>query len=113
MEMSYPVTVISSNLCKATVKNSLRACENSGQLADTVRFEAEDSTTGLELFTLELGVWAYTKSRAIEHEAENTFILCQFEHLQFRACVKHDFSIKNTEQANQHSHCLEFAEIMP
>ncbi|WP_116865874.1 hypothetical protein [Pseudomonas syringae] len=94
LDMSYPVTVISSNLCKATVGNSLRACENSGQLADTVRLEAEDSKTGLELFTLELGVWAYTKSRAIEHDAENTIILCQFEHLQFKACVKHDFSIK-------------------
>jgi hypothetical protein len=91
--MSYPVTVISSNLCKATVVNTLSACESEGQLADTVRLEAEDIKTGLELFTLELGVWAHTKSRAIEHFAENTLIRCQFEHLQSKTCVKHDFSM--------------------
>ncbi|WP_460159291.1 hypothetical protein [Pseudomonas sp. S3_H09] len=93
LEMSYPVTVISSNLCRATVVNALNSCEGGGQLADTVRLEAEDIKTGLELFALELGVWAYTKSRAIEHLAENTLIRCQFEHFQSKTCVKHDFSM--------------------
>ncbi|MEX3775705.1 hypothetical protein [Pseudomonas sp. MYb118] len=93
LEMSYPVTVISSNLCRATVVNALNSCEGGGQLADTVRLEAEDIKTGLELFTLELGVWAYTKSRAVEHLAENTLIRCQFEHLQSKTCIKHDFSM--------------------
>ncbi|OUS86804.1 hypothetical protein [Pseudomonas putida] len=94
LEMSYPVTVVSSNLCKATVVNALSACESGGQLADTVRLEAEDMRTGLELFTLELGVWAYTKSRSIEHFAENTLIRCQLEHFQSKTCVKHEFSMQ-------------------
>lgn len=93
LKMSYPVTVISSNLCRATAVNALNSCEGEGQLADTVRLEAEDIKTGLELFTLELGVWAYTKSRAIEHLAENTLIRCQLEHFQSKTCVKHDFSM--------------------
>ncbi len=92
LEISYPVTVISSNLCRTTVVNTLSSCESEGQLVDTVRLEAEDIKTGLELFTLELGVWAYTKSRAIEHLAENTLIRCQFEHFQSNTCIKHDFS---------------------
>ncbi len=94
LKMSYPVIVISSNLCKATVVNALNACKSGGQLADTVRLEAEDIKTGLELFTLELGVWAYTKSRSIEHFAENKLIRCQLEHLHSKTCVKHDFLVR-------------------
>lgn len=93
LEMSYPVTVISSNLCRATVVSAISACESGGQLADTVRLEADDMKTGLELFTLELEVWAYTKSRALEHLPENTAIRCEFEHFQSKICVKHDFSM--------------------
>ncbi|WP_150115974.1 hypothetical protein [Xanthomonas phaseoli] len=93
LALSYPVTVISSNLCRAAVQSALDACENAGQLGDTVRLDAEDSKSGLELFTLELGIWSYTKSRTLELNAGTTSISCQFEHLQSKTCIKHVFSL--------------------
>lgn len=93
LEMSFPVTVISSQLCKSAVEQALSVCQKNDQLADTVRLEAEDSRTGLELFTLELGIWAYTQSRTTGHNNETKLISCHFEILQSNTCTKHSFSM--------------------
>lgn len=93
LSMSYPTTVISSQLCLVTVRNAIEACENESQLADTVRFEATHSQTELELFSLDFGVWAYTQARAFETEKSIGSIRCSFEHSRAGAIIRDEFSI--------------------
>ena len=62
LDISYPTTVVSSQLCLNTVRTAIEACEKERQLADTVRFEATHSKTNLELFSLDFDVWAYTQT---------------------------------------------------
>src|SRR3546814_4016688 len=90
--MSYPTTVVSSQLCLASVRNASQACEKEGQLTDTVRFEATHSQTGLELFSLEFDVWAYTQTRLIETEKPIESVRCSFEHFRAGIIMRHEFS---------------------
>lgn len=92
LDMSYPTTVVSSQLCLATVRNAINACEDEGQLADTVRFEATHSRNELELFALDFDVWAYTSRRAIETEKPIGSVRCSFEHYRVGAVIRNEFS---------------------
>src|SRR3546814_11461826 len=82
LDMSYPTTVVSSQLCLASVRNAIQACEKEGQLTDTVRFEATHSQTGIELFSLEFDVWAYVQTRRIETEKPFESVRSHFEHFK-------------------------------
>lgn len=93
LDMSYPTTVISSQLCLVTVRHAMEACDKDGQLSDTTRFHAEHGITELELLSLELDVWAYTKSRKIEMDKPIETIRCCFEHISQGIVVRHDFSV--------------------
>lgn len=93
LDMSYPTTVVSSLLCLNTVRHALEACEKGGQLADTVRFEAIHSGRGLELFSIDFDVWAYTTTREIETKEPIGFIRCSFEQFRADLITKHEFSI--------------------
>ncbi|CAN7421486.1 hypothetical protein [Brevundimonas sp. LjRoot202] len=93
LAMSYPTTVISSNLCLNAVRSGIEACEKEGQLADTVRFGAIQASNNLELFSLDFDIWAYTSARAIEMEEEIGNIRCSFEHLGAGFMQRHSFTI--------------------
>lgn len=93
LDMSYPTTVVSSQLCLVTVRNAIQACEKEGQLADTVRFEAAHSQNDLELFSLDFDIWAYTQTRTIETEKPIRSVRCSFEHLRTGVIMRHEFSI--------------------
>ena len=93
LDMSYPTTVVSSQVCLVTVRNAIQACEKGGQLADTVRFEATHIKTELELFSLDFDVWAYTQSRSIETEKPIESVRCSFEHFSGGSILRHEFSI--------------------
>src|SRR3546814_6934426 len=71
----------------------MQACEKEGQLTDTVRFEATHSQTGLELFSLEFDVWAYTQTRLIKTEKPIESVRCSFEHFRAGIIMRHEFSI--------------------
>lgn len=93
LDMSYPSTVISSQLCLVAVRHAMQACEKEGQLADTVKFEAVNGEARIELLSLDLGVWAYTEARAIEADVPIGSVRCSFEHFRSGTISKHDFSI--------------------
>lgn len=93
LDMSYPTTVVSSQLCLATIRNAMEACEKNGQLSDTVRFEAKHRKGELELFSLDFGVWAYTQSRAIETDKPIGSVRCGFEHFSVDTIIRDEFSI--------------------
>lgn len=93
LNMSYPTTVVSSMLCVNTVRTAIAACEKEGQLADTVKFEAVHSGRGLELFSIDFDVWAYTTTREIEMKLPIKFIRCIFESIRADLITKHEFSI--------------------
>ena len=78
LDMSYPTTVISSKVCLSTARNALHACNQNDQLADTVRLDTVQSKRNLELFTLELGTWAYTESRSLRPNDGLKTIRCSF-----------------------------------
>src|SRR3546814_9042192 len=83
----------SSDVCSSDlVRNAIQACEKEGQLTDTVRFEATHSQTGLELFSLEFDVWAYTQTRLIETEKPIESVRCSFEHFRAGIIMRHEFS---------------------
>jgi len=92
LSMSYPTTVISSSLCLSAVRSAIEACKRDGQLSDTVKFEGTHAKLGLELLSVELDVWAYTQTRAIEMEKPIERIRCEFEHYRSGAIIKHSFS---------------------
>lgn len=93
LDMSYPTTVVSSQLCLASVRSAIQACEKEGQLPDTVRFEATHSNADLELFSLDFDVWAYTQARTIETEKPIGSVRCSFEHYSAGVIMRHEFSI--------------------
>jgi hypothetical protein len=93
LDMSYPTTVVSSRLCLASTRNAIQACEDEGQLADTVRLEATHTQNDLELLSLEFGIWAYTKSRTINTEQPILRVHCGFEHIRSGVMTRNDFSI--------------------
>lgn len=93
LDMSYPTTVVSSQLCLAAVRSAIQACDKEGQLADTVRFDATHSQADLELLSLDFDVWAYTQTRAIETEKPIGSVRCSFEHSRAGTIMKHEFSI--------------------
>ncbi|NYS79295.1 MULTISPECIES: hypothetical protein [Halomonadaceae] len=93
LNISYPTTVISSQLCLTTLRRTLTECERHGQLTDTVNIEAIQSNTELEVFAIEFGIWAYTSLRSIETDIIENAIFCRFEHLQSGIIVKHEFSL--------------------
>jgi hypothetical protein len=93
LDMSYPTTVVSSQLCLVTVRNAIEACEKEGQLSDTVRLEAMLSRTNIELFSLDFDVWAYTQTRAVETEKPIVSIKCSFEHFSAGIILKNEFFI--------------------
>jgi hypothetical protein len=93
LDMSYPTTVVSSKLCLATLRNAVQACEKAEQLGDTVRLQALSSRSELELFSLDLDVWAYTPNRAIETKDPIVSVRCSFEHYQAGTIHRHEFSI--------------------
>lgn len=97
LDMSYPTTLLSSSLCLAVATHALEECDRQGQLADTVKLEATDSRNDLELFTLELGVWAYTKDRVVESSGPLTAIRCSFEHEIEGLITRNEFSIPVSE----------------
>jgi hypothetical protein len=92
LDMSYPTTVISSQICLVAVRHAIAACAKDGQLNDTVRLDATQIKTDLELFTAELATWAYTPARSIETEEPIGSIRCSFEHYQAGVVVKNAFS---------------------
>jgi hypothetical protein len=71
----------------------VQACENEGQLGDTVRLQGSSSRSELELFSLDFDVWAYTQSRAIETTEPIVSVRCDFEHYQAGIIVRHKFSV--------------------
>lgn len=93
LNMSYPTTVVSSLLCVNTVRHAMEECKKTGQLADTVRFEAVHSSRDLELFTIEFDVWAYTAKREVEPSKPIEFIRCRFERFRTGLITSHQFSI--------------------
>ncbi|WP_162561773.1 hypothetical protein [Limimaricola hongkongensis] len=93
LDMSYPTTVVSSLLCVNTVRHAIEACEKDGQLADTVKFEAVHSGRGLELFSIDFDVWAYTETREIETKQPIEFIRCSFEHFRSDLIRRDELSI--------------------
>lgn len=93
LNMSYPTTVISSQICLVALRNAIQACEKEGQLSDTVRFEATHSQADLELISLDFDVWAYTESRAIQTDKPIGSVRCSFEHFSEGVILKHAFSI--------------------
>ncbi|MGJ8597149.1 hypothetical protein [Sulfitobacter sp.] len=93
LNMSYPTTVVSSLLCVNTVRHAIGACEKGGQLADTVKFEAVHSARGLELFSVDFDVWAYTTTREIVVKQPIEFIRCSFEYFRADLITKNEFSI--------------------
>jgi hypothetical protein len=93
LDMIYPTTVVSSKLCLSALQSALEECQKTRQLIDTVRLEGSHEKTKLELFTLELGVWAYTDSRAIVFEHPIGLVQCSFEHFESDTIVRHEFSI--------------------
>lgn len=93
LDMSYPTTVISSQVCLVTVRNAIQACEKDGQLADTVQFEATHAKTDLELFSLEFDVWAYTQARTIETDKPIGSVRCSFEHFKAGIIIRDEFTI--------------------
>ncbi len=93
LDMSYPTTVVSSQLCLTTVRNAVEACKKEGQLVDTVRLEATHNHTGLELLSLDFGIWAYTQIRAIKTEKSIGSVRCSFEHFSGGIIMRHEFSI--------------------
>ncbi|NVZ72523.1 hypothetical protein [Pseudomonas costantinii] len=97
LELSYPVTTISSQLSIAAAKESINACKKDGQIHDTVRIEATQNNNNLELFTLELGIWAYTQSRNIQTDNTQNSIRCSFEHFQSNIVLKHEFSFLTSQ----------------
>ena len=95
LDMSYPSTVVSSKLCLATVRNALQACDEDGQIADTVRISADASRTKLEVFSVELGVWAYSKERALKlNQATENIVCCQFERSSSGSVFYETFDIR-------------------
>lgn len=93
LNMSYPTTVVSSQLCLTVVRCAIEACEKEGQLDDTVRFEATARRADLELLSLDFGVWAYTSTRSIDRTTPITAIRCSFEHYHSGGITKHEFMI--------------------
>ncbi|KQS59347.1 hypothetical protein ASG39_18680 [Rhizobium sp. Leaf371] len=93
LDMSYPTMVLSSKLCLSALRSAVQACEEDGQLGDTVRLQASSSRSELELFSLDFDVWAYTQSRAIEVKDPIVSVWCGFEHYQAGVIVRHEFSI--------------------
>lgn len=98
LDVSYPTTVVSSRLCLAAFRNGIEACEKNKQLADTVRFEAIHTRSGLELFSLEFGVWAYTETRSAEFKHTIESIRCSFEHFRNEMIMRSEFFIPFHDQ---------------
>ena len=92
LDISYPTTVISSQICLTTLRNALSQCEKSGQLADTIIIEAAHGVSGLELFIAELHIWAFTEARSFSMENGDA-IDCIFEHFRAGIVMKDQFSI--------------------
>lgn len=92
LEMGYPTTVVSSKLCTSIIRDALNACEEHAQLADTVRLDALHIRNELEIFTIELGTWSYTKDRFVGLKKSSNYIRCKFEHFQSGIVVKHEFN---------------------
>ncbi|MES3048079.1 hypothetical protein [Sphingomonas faeni] len=93
LNMSYPTTVISSRLCATVLRNAIKACANDGQLADTVRFEGTNTKSGLDVTSLEFGIWAYTPDRSIALDKPSTLIECEFEHFREGIITKANFTV--------------------
>lgn len=96
LDISYPTTVLSSILCLSAFRSAVEACEQNGQLDDTVRLQASSGRFELELFSLDFDVWAYTESRAIERKDPIVSVRCSFEHYLAGLVVRHEFSIPVT-----------------
>ncbi|WP_371156978.1 hypothetical protein [Jannaschia sp. 2305UL9-9] len=93
LNMSYPTTVISSLLCVNTIRQALTACEEAGQIADTVKLRARHVALDVELFTTDLGVWAYTTKQEIELKESIQAIQCDFEQTRGDLVTKHGFAV--------------------
>jgi hypothetical protein len=91
LSMSYPTTVVSSCTCLTAVRNALEECEKADQLSDTVALEGTHGRTGLELFSLEFGLWAYTENRSIETETLIERIQFVFEQFRGGIIMKNEF----------------------
>lgn len=91
LDMTYPTTVLSSQLCAVTLGNALEECEKGDQLADTVKIETTSGT--MELFLAELGTWAYTPDRRIVKTDKMSSIRCRFEHRKRNNIETHSFDI--------------------
>lgn len=93
LKMSYPTTVVSSKLCLSVLRNAIQATGEGGKIEDTVRLQATNIRSRLELFSLDFDVWAYTKSRVIEVRGPIGLVRCDFEHYQAGVIMHHEFSI--------------------
>ncbi|MCK5641370.1 MAG: hypothetical protein KAJ19_11250, partial [Gammaproteobacteria bacterium] len=91
LNMSFPTTVVSSSFCLTAVRNTLIECEKSGQIGDTTRIDATLDRNGLELFEIEMGLWAYTETRSIKFKNPEQKIRCRFEHFHSSIVTKHEF----------------------
>ena len=93
LDISCPTTVMSSALGLSLARETIAACDKASQLPDTVKIEAMHSKTGMELFIIELGLWAFTQERTIQIDAAASSIQCELEHFQSPIYVKHEFSL--------------------
>lgn len=98
LNLNYPTTVVSTQLCLTALRTTIKKCHECGQLSDTVNLDATQNKTGLELFTVQFGMWAYTRSRSFEAKAPIDIIRCSFEHLNSGIVVKDEFSIPINER---------------
>lgn len=98
LDISCPTTVMSSALGLSLARETITACKKASQLPDTVKIEAIQSKTGMELFIIELGLWAFTQERKIQVDATANSIQCELEHFQPPIYVKHEFSLPIRER---------------
>jgi len=98
LSLNYPTIFMSSQVCLHAARKSIAACDKDSQLSDTVKLEAIHGQTELEVFILELGLWAYTQSRTISAATTSNHILCSFEHFYSSAVVKHEFTFPMEEK---------------
>ncbi|GAA6176978.1 hypothetical protein [Sulfitobacter pacificus] len=96
INMSFPTTVMTSQLCSNAIREVLKACEQGGQIEDTTRIDATHDKNRLQVFDAELGVWALTEAQSIILNDSMKVIRCRFEHFRNGTILgdEFDFPVK-------------------
>lgn len=93
LDMSFPTTVISSQVCVLGLRETISYCAKEDLLHETVTLEATHVKTKLEIFTAQLGTWAYTESRRILTDKPIKKFRCSFEHSRAGVIVQNEFYV--------------------